>query len=148
VFPLLFKILSLFTNSLVIMSSPLNLTPLFFLLRTSRPDERSFTVIARATSTPSHQPQSPHPTKPSSPVQLLRLFDIVASVIPVSLFSTNSKAPALQCVIIRVLIAYVMPVSLANMCDCHSVLRSHPLGVLLNSFIVMFGLRPLLALPG
>jgi transposase InsO family protein len=32
-----------------------------------------------------------------------------------------------------------MPVSLANMCDCHSVLRSHPL-----KFIVMFGLHPLL----
>jgi hypothetical protein len=42
--------------------------PLGFLLRTSRPDARSFTAIARATSTPSLEHRSHHNTKLSSPV--------------------------------------------------------------------------------
>jgi hypothetical protein len=68
--------------------------PLVFLLRTSRPGVRSFTAIARATSTPSHLPQSPYHTKHSSPMQLSCLFGMLALVIPVLLFSINYKAPA------------------------------------------------------
>jgi hypothetical protein len=126
---------------------PMNLTRLVSLLRTSRPGVRSFAAIARAISTPSHLPWSPHHSKSSSLVWLLHLFGMLTLVIPTLLSSTNSQAPA-PLSVIRLITACVTPASLGSMCGCRLVLLRHHLSDLLSCSIVMSGPRQLLEPPG
>jgi hypothetical protein len=128
------------------MLSPLNLTRSVSLLRTSRPDVRSFATIALTTSTPFHLLWSPHRSKSSSLVSLLHLFGTLALVIPALLLSTNFKGPA-PLRVIRVIKACVTLANLGNMCDCHLVLLHHHPNVLLNCYIKMSGHRSLSAPP-